>query len=234
MKYKIVLKTTHKNMDRVDNCVSTWLSTLDYVCLTDKPTNLFNEWSGSDRDDYDSNEEKTVNFINHIITTNEYDEYDWLVFIDDDAILNVKLFNRIIHSLDKNTAYGLVISSFKKEPNLKYPSGGSGYFISPSLIKGKQLMKNREWGFEDASIGKWMQENNIQLSEMPSGVKLNGWFPFQKHWDNINIKGNEYAKDIVKLFSKEEDEFITKHLTHHYIRWKPLMEYIHTLNEKAL
>jgi len=89
MKYKIVLKTTHKNINRVDNCVSTWLSTLNYVCLTDKLTHLFNEWSGSSSDAYNSNEEKTVNFINHVITTNEYDDYDWLVFIDDDAILNV-------------------------------------------------------------------------------------------------------------------------------------------------
>jgi len=231
MKYKIILKTTHRNIHRVDNCMNTWLSTLDYICLTDRPTKLFNEWSGSYRDDYSSNEEKTVNFINHIITTNEYDEYDWLVFIDDDAILNVQLFNKVIHSLDKNKIYGLLMRSFKKEPNLEYPSGGCGYFISPSLIKGKKLMTNKGWGFEDASIGRWAEENNISLSEMPDGIKLNGWFPFKQYWERLITEGEEYAKTIT--FSKEDDEFIKSHLTHHYIRWKPIMEYIHNVNKKA-
>lgn len=233
LNYLIVLKTSHKNIDRVDNCVSTWLSSLNYICLTDRITGLYNEWSGSDSDKYESNEEKTVNFINHIRNSSEYDKYDWLVFIDDDAILNVKMFNNIINELDKNKVYGLLISSFKKAPGLSYPSGGSGYFVSPSIIKGKSPMLMRGWGFEDACFGKWCQENNIEISPMPSGIKLNGWFPFQKHWDQLNQQGNSYCEKIIKQFSQEENKFLTSHLTHHYIRWKPLMKYIHELNEKA-
>ena len=104
--YKIILKTSHKHTDRVDNCVNTWLSTLDYVCLTDKLTGKYPEISGSKHDDYNSNEEKTINFINLVRTTNQFDNYDWLVFIDDDAILNIKLFESILPYLEKTKVYG--------------------------------------------------------------------------------------------------------------------------------
>jgi len=124
-----------------------------------------------------------------------------------------------------------MMNFFKQDPTLKYPSGGAGYFISPSLIKGKKLMTNKGWGFEDASIGKWMEENNISLSPIPNGIKLNGWFPFQEHWERLLTEGERYAKTIT--FSKENDEFLQKHLTHHYIRWGYLMSYIHSVNEKA-
>ena len=136
MKYKVILKTSHKNQSRIDSCVKTWLSNLDYICLTDKLTGKYNEISGSNSDDYSSNEEKTVNMIN-FIRGGMFNEYDWLVFIDDDAILNSKLFESIISSLDKNYVYGLNNKgAYKKNINLDYPSGGAGYFISPSIIIG--------------------------------------------------------------------------------------------------
>jgi hypothetical protein len=92
-------------------------------------------------------------------------------------------------------------------------------------------MINKRWGFEDASIGKWIEENNISLLHMPAGIKLNGWFPFQEHWERLNKGGETYAKTIV--FSTENDRFLQTHLTHHYIRWKHIMSYIHNVNEKA-
>lgn len=233
IKWKVILKTSHRNLDRVENCITTWLDGLDYVCLTDRLTGKYNEISGSNDDSYESNEQKTVTLINLIRETELFSDYDWLVFIDDDAILNVKMFKKVIGQLDRKNVYGLILSGFDKAPGLRYPSGGSGYFISPSVIKRKGPMINRGWGFEDASIGKWIEENNINLVEMPKGIKLNGWFPFEKHWKNLITGGNGYANRMVQSLSGEDDDFLQSHLTHHYIRWKPFMKYIHDVNEKS-
>lgn len=229
MNYKIVLKTSINNILRVKNCVQTWLQDQDYVCLTDRLSGEYPEISGSNRTDYHSAEEKTVYLLNLIKNTNILDNYDWLIFIDDDAIINIESFKNIMHLMDKNFVYGLPISSFPKFPQLQYPSGGAGYFISPDLIKKHRSIQNNNWGIEDASIGKWIKDNNITLSSMPINIKLNGWFPFQDHWENIRKYGDDYATEMIKTFDILESNTISKYLTHHYIRWFPLMNYIYKI-----
>ena len=84
MRYKIILKTTSKHRYRISNCLTTWLSELDHIFLTDNLLgDIGDEFSGSQRTDYSSNEQKTVNFINHCIMSKQYNEYDWFIFIDD-------------------------------------------------------------------------------------------------------------------------------------------------------
>ncbi len=208
--FKIILKTSHKQVDRVENCLSTWLKGLDYICLTDRILEGYNSFSGSISDNYESNEEKTVNFINFIIKTpNWYEKYDWLVFIDDDAILNVKMFNSIIGELDKSCVYGLPMSS-PRMPGLTYPSGGSGYFISPSKIIGANRMNKLGFGFEDMAIGNWLKENNIPLLSSPK--KLNGWFPFPGEWDKVSKYGDFYIDKLIKECSEDKKQFIKEHL----------------------
>jgi hypothetical protein len=239
MKWKVILKTTHKNIDRVDNCVTTWLSGVDYVCLTDHVTGLYNELSGSKSDLYESNEEKTVTLINLIRETDQFDDYDWLVLIDDDAILNVEMFKTVVEHMDKSFVYGLNMrGSYKKDPSLNYASGGASYYISPSVIKGKQPMKNQGIGWEDVSMGIWMRENNIPLEESITiggakyKLRLNGWFPFPKHFNNLNSEKEEYAKEMIKNLTAEENRFLREHLTHHYIKSRVFMEYINNEMKK--
>lgn len=242
--YKIVLKTTNKNSSRVESCLSTWLKDLDYVCITDVLTGKFNEISGTTREDYDSAEEKTVHMINLVRSSGLFDQYDWLVFIDDDAILNVKKFEYIIGYLNKNVVYGLkMCGSFQKEPSLVYPSGGSGYFISPSLIRKSNSMTNKEWGTEDAAVGKWMEENNLVLDDhytmddIRKPLNLNGWFPFPQEYNKMTPEEiGEHGVYGAKILDYVEDHNDKKHklrpfLTGHYIRNKPIMEYLHSAFE---
>lgn len=239
MKYKIILKTSSVNADRVDLCLKTWLKDLDYVCLTDIPTGRFNEISGSKRTDYYSAEEKTVHLINLVKDTDQFDEYDWLVFIDDDAILNTKMFNHIVPHLSKNAVYGLKMhGSYPKAPTLVYPSGGSGYFISPSLIKKTNHMIDNGWGVEDASVGEWIRQNRLHFEDhyFIDGkryyLKLNGWFPFgdeRKYLNDFEIINHElYPKRLLECIPNHhvKCESLLTCMTHHYIRWEPLMEYI--------
>ena len=241
MNYKIILKTSHKHTNRVDNCVNTWLSTLDYVCLTDKLTGKYPEISGSNKDDYNSNEEKTVNFINLVRTTDQFDNYDWLVFIDDDAILNIKLFESILPYLEKTKVYGYSMKgAFQKDLELNYPSGGCGYFISPELIKTCGEMQVQGYGYEDVSMGKWLQDNKVKISDkytmgnLLCQIHLNGWFPFQKHFNDLWKEGDSYVPKMIESFTEEDVTFLCKNVTHHYIRHKSFMKYLHTLlNEKS-
>ena len=230
--YKIVLKTSHKHTERVDNCVETWLSALDYVCLTDKLTGKYPEISGSDKDDYQSNEEKTVTFINLVRTTDQFDKYDWLVFIDDDAILNIPLFETFLPTMDKSMVYGYSMKgSYTKNPEIDYPSGGCGYFISPQLIKTCEPMSVHGTGYEDVSMGIWLRDNNISIN---STIKLNGWFPFQRYFNDLWTKGDSYVEEMISEFKEKDVTFLHKHVTHHYIRHKSFMKYLHTLlNEKS-
>lgn len=241
MNYKIILKTSHKHTNRVDNCVNTWLSTLDYVCLTDKLTGKYPEISGSKYDDYNSNEEKTVNFINLVRTTDQFDNYDWLVFIDDDAILNIPEFESIIQYLDKEFVYGYKMKgSYQKEPELDYPSGGCGYFISPQLIKKCKPMTAKGYGYEDVCMGKWLEENRVKIQDkymvasLMVPLYLNGWFPFQRYFNDLWKEGDSYVAKMISELTEEDVTFLHKHVTHHYIRHTSFMKYLHTLlNEKS-
>jgi len=239
LKYKIILKTSHKQIHRVEYCMKTWLKNLDYVCLTDKLTGQFNEISGSERDDYRSAEEKTVFLINKVKNTVEFDQYDWLVFIDNDAILNVKMFEYIIEYLDKNKVYGIRISGSPQDNKLVFPSGGGGYFISPSLIKKSNSMVNQGWGLEDVSIGKWLYDNNIDLldhyfiGDTKYHMNQNGWWPFQNEKKLLNSEdqnaGNMRTMVIQKAVTEETKTKLRPYLTHHYMLDYVEMEYVHSI-----
>ena len=234
MTYKIVLKSSNKHMDRVDNCLNTWLSSLNYVIITDKLTGAANELSMSNSDRYDSNEEKTVNFINYVQAHPDQFNEDWLVFIDDDAILHSALFESIMPYLDKNVLYGTNMrGSYKKEPELNYPSGGCGYFISPELIKKCKPMTIKGYGFEDVCIGKWLEENRVKVHDKYMNgsimipLKLNGWFPWQKHFTTLTDKGESYIPQMLEELTEEDVTILHKNVTNHYIRHRKVMEFIY-------
>ena len=242
LRYKIILKTTHKYVDRVERCLATWLKDLDYVCLTDKITGKFNEFSGSENDTYDSNEEKTITLINRIRETDLFSDYDWLIFIDDDAILNVKYFEYLLPFLDKDRFYGLCMNGCPKKPELLFPSGGASYFISPAFIKNRKPMTKPGWssgGTEDVVVGNWLDENDQKIYQtvMMNGgehfFKLNGWWPFHNELKTLSIfeqKAPNYKELVLeKAVTKETERTVLTHVTHHYIKEMCEIEYIHNL-----
>ena len=241
MTYKIILKSSSKHIDRVDNCLNTWLSSLNYVIITDKLTGTANEMSMSNNDNYQSNEEKTVNFINYVQSHPDEFNEDWLVFIDDDAILNIPEFESIIQYLDKEFVYGYKMKgSYQKEPELDYPSGGCGYFISPQLIKKCKPMTVKGYGYEDVCMGKWLEENRVKIQDkymvasLMVPLHLNGWFPFQRYFNDLWKEGDSYVAKMISELTEEDVTFLHKHVTHHYIRHTSFMKYLHTLlNEKS-
>lgn len=241
-KYKIVLKTSHKNSHRVLNCLSTWLNGLDYVCLTDKITGLFNEFSGSDNDNYNSNEEKTVTLINAVRETNFLNDYDFLFFIDDDAYLNVNYLNYLLPYFEKSKFYGLAMGGYPHKQGLVFPSGGSGYILSPSHIKNFTPIYRPSFtggGSEDVVVGNWLEENNQPISQTvfidgkEHYFRLNGWWPFHREKKILEEQEGfqgDYSKVIVERVVDEVTEtFLRQHLTHHYLRYDYEMQYVHSV-----
>jgi len=235
MDFKVIVKTTHKNKQRVLNCLDTWLNGLDYVCLTDKPTGLFNEISGSERDDYHSNEEKTVFMINHIKSNlHRFSLYDWIMFIDDDAILNVKAFRFLMPHLDKNKFYGLKISGSPLGEELNFPSGGGGYFFNVGLIANLPYMPIRGHGLEDYSMGQWLNEHNIDINDTVNindknyWIKLNAWYPLHKY-DQFKT---DNPQDLIDALNNNRESVVAEvmdYITHHYVKEPLLLHYINDI-----
>jgi hypothetical protein len=229
MNYKIILKTSSRHKERISNCLNTWLKELDYILLTDIPLGgIGEEFSGSNRTDYSSNEEKTVNFLNYCKQNNTYSNYDWFIFIDDDAIINRRYIEYILPHFDKNYVYGLrMTGAWPKDTSLDFPSGGSGYFISRELIQSMTPMSIQGHGQEDVSMGEWLRENNksiesyYTINNKKYHLKLNGWYPFHDIPDK--------TCNLINYIDKNKEILIKKHLTHHYIREKCIMEYIYKL-----
>ena len=242
VKYKVILKTSHRNAHRVENCLNTWLQGLDYVCLTDNVTGRFEEFSGSDNDTYNSNEEKTVNLINKVRESDFLNDYDFLFFIDDDAYLNVNYLNYLLPYFDKSKFYGLAMGGYPHRPDLVFPSGGSGYILSPSHIKNFTPIYRPTYtggGSEDVVVGNWLEENkqqiiqSVYIDEKEHFFRLNGWWPFHREKDLLEARDGyqqDYHKRIIdSIVDKETETLLNRHLTHHYIRYDYEMQYIHSI-----
>ena len=231
--YKIILKTTCKHVDRVRNCARTWLQGKDYVCLTDNLTGEFNELSASSRTDYYSAEEKTAHLFNQVLQHGLYREYDWLVLLDDDAILNTRMFEYILPHLDLSRFYGLAMARTKPEdPDFLFPSGGAGYLFSPGIIKSP--FHKHDIGLEDVAVGYWLQENGIPIHRHFDAngkkcvLRLNGWFPFVEEKKKLGIDDRD---NLALLVEARRDPDIRKRvmrcMTHHYITNYEMMKYVH-------
>ena len=240
MKYKIILKTTHKHFLRIERCMKYWLKNQDVVCASDKIINLdIPQLSASDKDTHGvSSEEKTVYMFNHIKNNPSlYQEYDWFIFIDDDAILNVNQLNYILPYLDKSKIYGINMKgAYPKNISLEYPSGGGGYLVSYNTIINNDPMINHHHYHEDVSVGHYMRDNNLELSliyikdNKTHNVLMNGWFPLE--YKNPELTRNNIVindENLIASLSENEIENLGNFLTHHYIVSDVLMEYIYNL-----
>ncbi|NBO23382.1 hypothetical protein EBU94_08620, partial [bacterium] len=89
-------------------------------------------------------------------------------------------------------------------------------------------------------IGKWLQENKVKISDkymigsLLCQLNLNGWFPFQKHFEKLWQEGDSYVPTVIEDITEDDVTFLRKNVTHHYIRHASFMKYLHTLlNEKS-
>jgi hypothetical protein len=218
VKLKIALKTTNKNKNRVESCLNTWLSGLDYVCITDRPTGLFNEISCGLGEDYASAEEKTCNFF-LMVKDGLFSEYDWIILLDDDAVLDAGKLSGFLPCLEKDIVHGYdMLRAWPEDLTLSYPSGGGGYLVSPSLVRRLPHMNYMGIGLEDVRVGLWMRENGVGIGK---SLPLGPWFPFgAKYWKFIKAE-EKSPKEVEMLFSSlsnSEREFVKSKITHHYVR----------------
>lgn len=240
MKYKIILKTSHKLESRIKLCLKYWLKDQDVLCATDKIIDLdIPQISASNKDTHGvSSEEKTVFMFNYIKNNPSlFNEYDWFMFIDDDAILNTKMLNFILPALDKDVIYGINMKgAYPKDLSLVYPSGGGGYLVSNKLIKNNPHMINHLYFHEDVSVGRYMRDNNILLGNkvLINGqywkINMNGWYPFQKIKEQLARQYPAACNDyeIINIVKNEPNYKypIQNHLTHHYIKTDVCMKFI--------
>ena len=228
MKLKVVLKTTNKHSERVGWCLNSWLGGLDYVCMTDRPTGMFEELSCGVQEDYMSAEEKTCNFFMKV-RDGLFSEYDWLAFVDDDAVMDHVRVKEMLASLDSHMVHGLNMQgAWPDDKSLVYPSGGAGYFVSPSLVRSMSPMKILGVGIEDVRVGMWMKENGISLG---NSMPLNGWFPIMEAYESLWM-AEGVGGDVEKIFlsfSDEQRKRVQSKITHHYVRGSSTMRCLHLM-----
>lgn len=223
MKTKVVLKTTRKNRHRVESCLGSWLHGLDYICMTDVLTGSGDELSCGLGEDYRSAEEKTCNFF---IKVREglYSDYDWLAFIDDDAVLDYGRLVPMLADIDRDKVHGLNMrGAWPEDKSLLYPSGGAGYFVSPELVRSLPPMDIIGIGIEDVRVGVWMRDNGIDLD---SSLPLNGWFPLMEIFEELKsaeMQGGSVEEIFARLGEEQRNKIRSK-ITHHYVRGHDTMK----------
>lgn len=218
VRLKIALKTTNKHAARVESCLATWLAGLDYVCVTDRPTGMFEEISCGVGEDYESAEEKTCNLFG-MIRDGMFSDYDWVLLLDDDAVLDHAGMMDALSGLEGGMIHGYDMTrGWPADMTLTYPSGGGGYLVSPSLLRSMPPMNPLGIGLEDVRVGIWMRENGIRLG---SSLPLGPWFPLKGRYWAFHHAEEESPEAVDRLFkelSGSDRELLRSKLTHHYVR----------------
>ena len=217
--------------------MDTWLQGLDVVCVTDKILPLdIPQVSGSDKDTHGiSSEEKTVFMFNKL---KQSQEADWYMFIDDDAILNVRRLRYALPFLKQDTVYGLNMKgSCPKDTSLAFPSGGGGYLVPANVIDAFPPMENHHYFHEDVCVGRYLRDNNVPLSKeftnsegQTERLLFGGWFPFDKlkpEAPKTQLEADAFYIEEAKKRGMEDQ--LASYLTHHYIRSDLIMKYLHAL-----
>lgn len=198
MKYSVHVLTTHKNKDRHECLVTSWLSGLDYVFYTDRNTGIGNQVEVDPDDTYQSNGKKNLAELLRVYRTGHYKNVDWMLFCDDDTCVNISKLEEMLPTLDQTKMYGsLLKGTWPSDKSLEYLSGGAGYLISSKLIEDKgvpQLDYLKKSYYSDVCVGLWARDNDIEI---------------------VNVKGF-YSQD--PSFYNLKDEDIKRSYTFHYIK----------------
>jgi hypothetical protein len=211
MNYSIHILTTHKNKDRQESLLNTWLKgRSNYTFYTDKSTGIGNQAEVDPDDTYYSNGKKHLGELQRIKTNNLHEQVDWLFFCDDDTCVNLPKLESLLPSLNPYSMYGSCLSgTWPQDTTLNYMSGGAGYLISSEAFK--------SFGFPDPSlldisfysdvcVGIWARLNEIQL------VNVNGFHSQDPTFYGIDkqdlkncytfhyVKNADLMKKLVEVF----------------------------------
>jgi len=197
---KILVLILHGSMfqDRYNNVINTWGKDIDHIFYSDHQDIEKNIIKVSDRVDYKSNEEKHINVFKYLIDNKT--DYDWFYFCDDDTFVNVSNLIEYAQEANDDLVHGSVLkSTWKKDPNLIYCSGGAGYLISKKILL--EICNTIEvvgTGFADVTLGLKLRELNINTHDD---------FRFKSQYPAFyGITTDEYCKYISFHYIKEYDE----------------------------
>lgn len=188
---------------RRDNLVSTWLSGQDYLFYGDYSDKQNKVIKVSDNSSYHSNEEKFVNIFNSL----DYTNHDWIMFVDDDTFINIKVLYEKLEDLNRSTLHGQKINCWPNDPSLYYLSGGAGILIHKdmySIYKGKLV--NYNTGYSDVSLGIFLRQKNIPISgsdlfhSQPPEYYATSWEDLVKRSISFHyIKSIEHHQQLMKI-----------------------------------
>lgn len=186
------------NKERYYNVKETWGSEVDTLFYGDYEDLNKNVIKVSNRNDYNSNEEKHINVLKYV--NDNIKEYEWFFFCDDDTFVNTKKLETNLVNFDKNSVNGSIINCWSFDYSLEYCSGGAGYLIHKELLN--SIITNLSilnTGYSDVTLGIHLRNNKIK---------------------NINY---EYFRSQPPSFFKYQDKELKDYITFHYIKTKDEM-----------
>lgn len=182
-----ILHTSIYNHRRT-NLTTTWLKDQDHIFYSDHSDPDNNVIQVSDDTTYHSNEIKFINIFNTLETNT-----DWIMFIDDDTFINIKLLHKTIKHLDPNKIHGQMINCWQNDQTLYYPSGGAGILIHKNIYnRHKGNLQHHNTGFSDVTFGIHIRQHQIPTQHNP---KFNSQPPTQLDQIQNNISYH-YIKTI--------------------------------------
>ena len=161
-----LLLHTQKHANRYDNCINTWLQGQDYLFYSDHEDLEKNILKVTDRNDYESNEEKFVNVVKTL--PEEYFNYEWYFFVDSDTFVNTKKLVSILDTLDTNKFYGQKLCHWPGDEDMDFLSGGAGKLVSHvNFMEMREKIEIKGTGLADVCMGIYMKENNKIMEHSP-------------------------------------------------------------------
>jgi hypothetical protein len=150
----------------------TWLKNQKYIFLSDEEKE--DSLNITEIQGHASGEIKQLDSFKHI--KNKKLDYNWYFFCDDDTFVNVKNLRELIFKLSPFLSYGNILS-FERDPlnpcwnkygtNLRYLSGGSGFFISNSTLN---ILANKDMspqsGYGDLTLGLYMKKFMLDINHI--------------------------------------------------------------------
>jgi hypothetical protein len=189
MKILYLVIHTEKQKERHYNIMQTWGKDVDVIFYSDFESES-NVIKVTDKNDYNSGEDKQINIINEF--PSDKLNYDWYFFVDNDSFVNTNKLFDFIHHANENKVYGEVMNTWAVDLSLYYCLGGAGILMSRKILLeliGKLKYNNVGWG--DVSLG-------INLRKLSISVENSNLFHSQ-------------LPEFYKIDEKEIKNFITFH-----------------------
>jgi hypothetical protein len=189
------------------------LPNLYYLSHKMDPKNNVYGWVDETGDDYNSCPLKYISFFKNVDL-----DYDWYVFIDDDAFV---FHERMVKELEQhNPSEALYIGNplFHLHP-LVFMSGGAGFILSKPTYQSlkeyvrktdlETLRKGRDMWAGDVSVGQWIR--NIGDDSIKLVANHNLCFEHfdtrDSHFKRMTGKNPDVTRNSTLHYMKTEDDF---------------------------